>query len=192
MFCPEGEAEEKPPPTYDSIWNAAYRMPAQDDAPWLDEESARQAKEVIQLSAEIERLEDEIKTLEKETEAKEGEESAPSTNEDSTKTVAQESMKLEATAYTAYCEGCSGITYDGHDLRSSIYDAEGRRVVAVDPSVISIGTELRVIRADGSEFRAIALDIGGDIKGNRIDIATESKEEAMQFGRQSVDVEIIK
>ena len=42
-------------------------------------------------------------------------------------------MTMTATAYTAYCEGCSGITYTGIDLRSN----PNQKVIAVDPNSYS-------------------------------------------------------
>ena len=44
-----------------------------------------------------------------------------------------EEMTMTATAYTAYCEGCSGITYTGIDLRSN----PNQKVIAVDPNSYS-------------------------------------------------------
>lgn len=98
----------------------------------------------------------------------------------------------EATFYTARCEGCSGITYSGHDVRNTIHTPEGLRIIAVDPSMIAIGSIVRVTLSDGTSFKAEASDIGGDIKGSRIDILVATKEEALRLGRQDVTVEIIK
>ena len=55
---------------------------------------------------------------------------------------------FQATAYTAYCAGCSGITKTGVNLRKSIYH-EGKRVIAVDPRYIPLGSIVRVTLADG-------------------------------------------
>ena len=97
----------------------------------------------------------------------------------------------EATAYTAYCEGCSGITKTGVNLRKSIYH-EGRRVIAVDPRYIPLGSIVRVTLSDGSNFEAVAEDIGGVIKGAIIDVAHETKADANRFGRQTVEVRLIR
>ena len=99
-------------------------------------------------------------------------------------------LNVEATAYTAYCDtGCMGVTATGIDVSQSIYH-EGRRVIAVDPSVIPLGTNVIVATADGNSFEAVAEDTGGDIVGNRIDILVDSVDEAIEFGRRSVEVEI--
>ncbi len=98
----------------------------------------------------------------------------------------------EATAYIALCDtGCSGVTYTGHDARQSIYTAEGHRVIAVDPSVIPLYSIVDVTQADGTTFTAQALDIGSAINGYDIDLLVASESEAWQFGRQSVEIEVI-
>lgn len=96
-----------------------------------------------------------------------------------------------ATAYTAYCSGCSGITKTGVNLRQSIYH-EGKRVIAVDPRYIPLGSIVRVTLSDGSSFEAIAEDVGGAIRGQIIDVAHETTQEAYVFGRQSVEVRMIR
>ena len=112
---------------------------------------------------------------------------------DSTNSV-DESNKIieaEATAYTAYCDtGCTGVTATGIDVSNTIQH-EGRRIIAVDPSVISLGSIVNV-KEGGESFEAVAADTGGNIKGNRVDILVGSVEEAREFGRQTVVVEIIK
>nr|AIA16828.1 3D domain protein [uncultured bacterium] len=102
-----------------------------------------------------------------------------------------QAQTYEATAYTAYCEGCSGITKTGVDLRESIYH-EGRRVIAVDPRRIPLGSVVHVTLPDGTTFEATAQDIGGAIKGAIIDVAHETTQEAYVFGRQTVEVRMLK
>src|SRR5690625_2973503 len=99
-------------------------------------------------------------------------------------------LSVEATFYTAGCEGCSGITATGIDVRQSLYH-EGKRVIAVDPSVIPLGSTVRVTLGNGDSFEEIAGDTGGAIKGSRIDVLVASKVEARRLGRQSATVEII-
>lgn len=98
----------------------------------------------------------------------------------------------EATAYTAYCStGCTGVTATGVDVRNSIYH-KGKRVVAVDPNVIPLGSTVKIRLSNGTTFEATAQDTGGAIKGNKIDILHNTKQEAKQFGRQKVEVAIVK
>ncbi|MEJ6486810.1 3D domain-containing protein [Nostoc punctiforme UO1] len=57
---------------------------------------------------------------------------------------------------------------------------------AVDPNVIHLLTEFTLRLWDGQEVSAKALDVGTDIKGNRIDIYVDTNNEAIDLGRQSV------
>lgn len=103
--------------------------------------------------------------------------------ENSTSNDSDQTMTLEATAYTAYCDGCSGITYTGINLR----DNPEKKVVAVDPNVIPLGS---IVEVEGYG-RAVAGDIGGAIKGDRIDLHVPTKDEAFTFGRQDVQVTVV-
>ncbi len=89
-------------------------------------------------------------------------------------------MSMVATAYTAECGGCSGMTAIGRPA--------GHGIVAVDPRVIPLGTRM-YIPGYGS---AIAGDTGGAIRGRRIDLGFNSNAAAYQFGRRSVLVYLIK
>ena len=56
----------------------------------------------------------------------------------------------------------------------------------MDPKVIPLRKALR--RRHGP---AIAGDVGGAIKGNRIDLLFETVEEALRYGRRTVKVYIL-
>jgi len=81
-----------------------------------------------------------------------------------------------ATAYSANdsSQGTNEITATSKEVCKGI--------IAVDPEIIPLGTEVEI--KDMGEFTA--EDTGSKIKGNRIDIYFESKEEAEEFGRQGV------
>lgn len=96
---------------------------------------------------------------------------------------AGETITVTATAYTAECEGCSGITATGINLNED----RNKKVIAVDPSVIPLGTRVHV----EGYGEAIAGDTGGAIKGNKIDIHVPTKDEAFQWGVRTVDVTIL-
>lgn len=101
------------------------------------------------------------------------------------------SITVSATAYVAMCDtGCTGITATGIDVRNTIHH-NGLRVIAVDPSVIPLHSVVRV-SVGGQSFTAIALDTGGAIKGNKIDILVGSTDEAWSFGRQQATITILK
>lgn len=99
--------------------------------------------------------------------------------------------EMTASHYTARCDGCSGITKAGYDVRNTIYAPNGLRIIAVDISVIALGTTVRVTYPDGTTFDAIAGDVGGGIKNLAIDVLVASKAEAYRLGRQQVSVQII-
>ena len=102
------------------------------------------------------------------------------------------SYNMQATFYTAFCStGCIGITKSGHDVSNTIY-VDGFRVVAVDTRLIPLGSLVLVELEDGQKFEALALDTGGRIKGEIIDILVSSTEEAIQLGRQQTKVTIIR
>ncbi|WP_277613955.1 3D domain-containing protein [Neobacillus muris] len=92
-------------------------------------------------------------------------------------------LTVKATAYTAYCEGCSGITATGVDIKSNPHE----KVIAVDPNVIPLGSKVYV----EGYGEAIAADTGGAIKGNRIDVFIPSEQDALEWGKKEVTLQII-
>ena len=96
-------------------------------------------------------------------------------------------VRMEATAYTAgYC--CTGKHPDDPWYRIT---ASGREVehgiVAVDRNVIPLGTRLFV---EGYGF-ALAADVGGAIRGYKIDLFMEELQDALNFGRRHIYVWIL-
>ena len=120
--------------------------------------------------------EDEVVTLE-------AEEEVNSTAESESSQPNGKTISVEATAYTAYCSGCSGITATGIDLKANPYE----KVIAVDPNVIPLGTKVFV----EGYGHAVAADTGGAIKGNKIDIHVPTKDQAYNWGRKVVEVTIL-
>lgn len=100
-------------------------------------------------------------------------------------------LLVEATAYTNNAEDT--VTFDGRVLTRSGYDVtdtilyEGMRIIAVDPAIIPLGTRVYV---EGFGM-AIALDTGSAIKGHKIDLMMDTKEEAVTFGRQPLTIWVI-
>ncbi|QHJ72338.1 DUF348 domain-containing protein [Planococcus halotolerans] len=90
---------------------------------------------------------------------------------------------VSATAYTASCTGCSGITATGINLLANPH----LKVIAVDPSVIPLGSKVWV----EGYGHAIAGDTGGAIKGNKIDIFMPDRSAALAFGRKQVKIKIL-
>lgn len=91
---------------------------------------------------------------------------------------------VSASAYTANCNGCSGITSTGINLKRN----PDAKVIAVDPSIIPLGTKVYV---EGYGY-AVAGDTGGSIKGNKIDVFFPTKNEAYKWGRKDVKIKVLK
>ncbi len=87
----------------------------------------------------------------------------------------REAMDVIATAYT----------YTGYNTATGVSPAYG--VVAVDPRVIPLGTRMYV----EGYGHATALDTGGAIKGNRIDVFLESAAEASRWGVRTVRIYLV-
>ncbi|MEK4559538.1 3D domain-containing protein [Bacillus sp. FSL K6-0036] len=164
--------------------------PPPPDPPRITEEEAALQK----ADARIKALEDEVASLKAEAKAKPKARPNESVNETpNAKEHAKQSawQTFEASAYTADCpEGCSGVTATGLDVTGTIYHA-GKRIIAVDPSVIALGSTVEIKQADGTTFEAMAQDSGGAIKGAKIDVLVADEADAVQFGRQSVQVRVI-
>jgi 3D (Asp-Asp-Asp) domain-containing protein/LysM repeat protein len=113
---------------------------------------------------------------------------APAANTTTTEAAAPaeaagKTITVTATAYTANCAGCSGITSSGIDLKAN----PDAKVISVDPNVIPLGSKVYV----EGYGNAIAGDTGGAIKGNIIDIFIPTQEAAVQWGRKQVNVTIL-
>lgn len=141
-------------------------------------------KELRQLQSENRRLHDELD--EKERRIKELERRIEELQNQ------PEWTTFEATAYVADCDGCSGITKTGYDVRNTVYTPEGLRVIAVDPAVIPLGSTVEIRLADGRTFKAKAIDVGGAINNYEIDILVDSYDKAIRFGRQAVELRVLK
>lgn len=92
-------------------------------------------------------------------------------------------LYVSSTAYTASCNGCSGVTTTGLNLKSN----PNVKVIAVDPNIIPLGSKVYV---EGYGY-ALAADKGGAIKGNKIDVFFSSTSEAYRWGVKKVKVRII-
>lgn len=92
--------------------------------------------------------------------------------------------EFKLTAYCA-CEKCCGkATSDPYyGITAYGYQTTAGRTIAVDPSVIPIGSEVVI---NGHTY--VAEDVGGVIKENRIDIYFNTHQEALEFGVQYAEV----
>ncbi|MFC3885900.1 LysM peptidoglycan-binding domain-containing protein [Bacillus songklensis] len=108
---------------------------------------------------------------------------APAASQQPAQEPAGKEMTVTATAYTANCEGCSGITATGVNLKEN----PSSKVIAVDPSVIPLGSKVYV---EGYGY-ATAADTGSAIKGNKIDVFLPSQDQAVQWGVKTVNVKVV-
>ena len=83
---------------------------------------------------------------------------------------------------TAYCKG--QITRSGVRVRSGI--------AASDPSILPLGSIIRVSAAGDYDGLYTILDTGPAIQGRMIDIYIWSCYEALDFGRRPLDVTIVR
>lgn len=100
------------------------------------------------------------------------------------KGVSYKEITVKATAYTASCKGCSGITSMGYNLKKN----PNLKIISVDPRVIPLGSKVWV-EGYGD---AIAGDKGSAIRGNKIDVFIPSKQRAINWGVRTVKVKIYK
>ncbi|ATY28522.1 LysM peptidoglycan-binding domain-containing protein [Bacillus velezensis] len=92
-------------------------------------------------------------------------------------------LTMTATAYSANDGGISGVTATGVDLNKN----PDAKVIAVDPSVIPLGSKVYV---EGYGV-ATAADTGGAIKGNKIDVFVAKKSDANNWGVRTVNVKVL-
>jgi 3D (Asp-Asp-Asp) domain-containing protein len=98
-------------------------------------------------------------------------------------------MTVVATAYCP-CKTCCGV-YAENRPNGIVYTASGavakaNHTIAVDTSVIPFGTTVII---NGNEY--VAEDTGSAINGNRVDIYFDNHEDALNWGRQTIEIEVI-
>ena len=86
---------------------------------------------------------------------------------------------MKATAYTGDSITATGIT--------PVRNPNGLSTIAVDPSIIPLGSKVYI----PGYGEAIAADTGGAIKGHRIDLFLNSKNECINWGRQNVTLYVL-
>ena len=89
------------------------------------------------------------------------------------------SVYVDATAYSSQDPGLGLYT-----ARGSLV---GHGIISVDPNFIPLGTRVYI----PGYGEAVADDTGGAIVGNRIDIAFDTYDEAINFGRKEIEIYII-
>lgn len=92
------------------------------------------------------------------------------------------STKSETSSFkaTAYC--LKGRTANGSSVR--------RGIVAADPRVLPLGTQIQIEAGSYSGTYTVA-DTGGAVKGRVLDIWMPNCSEARRFGRKSIKVSVV-
>jgi 3D (Asp-Asp-Asp) domain-containing protein/LysM repeat protein len=177
----------------DSLWKIAekFKVSVQELKDWNGLQSdvihAGQALTIGGQAQAVEPVEEPAKPEPAEQPVKEDKAKKPNAAPDEKNTSDNQSdskeLTVTATAYTADCEGCSGITATGKNLKED----PNAKVIAVDPNVIPLGTKVFV----EGYGEATAADTGGAIKGNKIDVFVPKKEDATNWGSKTVKVKLL-
>lgn len=98
-------------------------------------------------------------------------------------------IRMEVTAYCA-CRECCGPNAKGITASGRPVTYNRGKFVAADTSLLPFGTKLIIPGYNNS--RAVpVLDRGGAIEGRRLDLFFPSHQQALQWGRQMVDVTVV-
>lgn len=154
----------------------------------LEATNLEKTSENEKLQQDNEKLRKEVDAAKKQqvaNEQKEKAEKVAKTPSRSNSNVGGDWKVFMATAYTAKCAGCSGVTATGINVKNQSKD---HRVIAVDPSVIPLGS---LVEVDGYG-KFIAGDTGGAIKGHKIDVLVQSTPKALDFGKKKVQVRVLR
>jgi 3D (Asp-Asp-Asp) domain-containing protein len=94
----------------------------------------------------------------------------------------KDDFEVAPQSYTATAYSLRGRTASGKPVT--------RGLIAADPRVLPLGTRVR-LEAGSFSGEYVVGDIGGAVKGRRIDIWTPTSREALQFGRRAVKLTVL-
>lgn len=86
-------------------------------------------------------------------------------------------MEVKCTAYTSGYDGVGTRTYSGTTVHTG--------VVAVDKSVIDLGTRMFITTADGSFTYGMGVAEDTGVRGKVVDLFMDTYDECIRFGRRS-------
>jgi len=96
--------------------------------------------------------------------------------------ISKDDFEVAPQTYTATAYSLRGRTASGKPV--------SRGLIAADPSVLPLGTRVRV-EAGSFSGEYVVGDTGGSVRGRRIDIWTPTSREALQFGRRAVKLTVL-
>ncbi|WP_045926177.1 3D domain-containing protein [Bacillus siamensis] len=153
---------------------AQAAQPAQASQPQPEQKPAAETEQPKQEAVQEQQPKQEVKAVEAKQQPVQS-----NTNQQEPK----KQLTMTATAYSANDGGISGVTATGVDLNKN----PDAKVIAVDPSVIPLGSKVYV---EGYGV-ATAADTGGAIKGNKIDVFVAKKSDANNWGVRTVNVKVL-
>lgn len=151
-------------------------------------EKERQAKLEQERLAEAKRIEEAKKTERARVAKAEERKKQQVVSKGSNENTSSNWMTFNATYYGNDCNGCGNYTYTGIDVSNTIY-YKGYRIIASDKNILPMGT-LVEIKTPNESFKGVIADIGGGIRGKRLDILVPSESVAANIGRHDVQVRV--
>lgn len=97
-------------------------------------------------------------------------------------------ISMVVTAYSPDARSC-GDSADGITASLHHVSTNAGKLVAADPRVLPMGSMISVPGYDANRIVPV-LDIGGAIKGNRLDVLFPTHEQARQFGKRRIQVTV--
>jgi 3D (Asp-Asp-Asp) domain-containing protein len=97
-------------------------------------------------------------------------------------------VRMEVTAYCP-CKKCCGPAAQGVTASGLDVSYNNSRFVAADTDRLPFGTKLIIPGYDAAPVEVI--DKGGAIKGHKLDVYFPTHQEALQWGRQTINVTIV-
>jgi len=116
---------------------------------------------------------------------------APPPTNATTPPTSLETFTASVTAYLATCQGCTGITANGTDVRSTITfndSAFGNVRIIAACRRFPFGTIIYISGIGNT----VVLDRGGVVTGNVLDLLLGQNDDPWQFGRQSLQAQVIR
>jgi 3D (Asp-Asp-Asp) domain-containing protein len=160
----------------------------------IAEEKGQMTQNINDLTNEQNKLQEENKKLQEEnrqllSEKQKQQAEQPQKESPRSMSEGKQTLTVKATAYTPFPEE-NGGTYNGQVLTATGFNLSqnpNARIIAVDPSVIPLGSKVYV----EGYGEALAIDTGGAIKGNRIDVLVPTDSQADNWGVRTVQVTIL-
>jgi len=97
-------------------------------------------------------------------------------------------VEMEVTAYCA-CKKCCGPNAQGITASGKTVDYNAGKFIAADTTVLPFGTRVSIPGYHNGEPVEV-IDRGGAIKGHKLDVYFPTHEEALQWGRQMILVQV--